>query len=327
MKRLTLLSPAKLNLFLKVINKRPDGYHNLSTLFERIDLCDELEFSLNKKGTIHIDCNHPDVPTDQRNLVYKVAKLLKDDFALDEGVDVVIEKRIPVAAGLGGGSSNAATTLLTLNQIWKLELSFEELLHYASQVGSDVPFFLYQTSWAWGQGRGEILEKLEIDTQLWHVLVVAPVKLYAKDVFENLQWSSELERKQEGNNKNITEFLPVNTLSEDSITVENPLSGIGVNEGLTKPNSDVNILTRSLRQKDFSTIGNLLRNDLERAIIRLCPDLQTLKKELKQLNVKGVAFSGSGPAIFGLTQDKRQADELKEMLKKVYPQVFVVRTL
>src|SRR5262245_19528463 len=109
MRTVTLSSPAKLNFFLKVLNKRPDGYHNLKTLFERIDLADIITFRPAKSG-IRISCNHPQVPVGPKNLVYKVAQRLKIRYRIQEGVEIRINKRIPVAAGLAGGSSNAATT-------------------------------------------------------------------------------------------------------------------------------------------------------------------------------------------------------------------------
>ncbi len=183
MNKLRLQSPAKLNLFLKVNGKRPDGYHDLTTLFERIDLCDEVTLTLNKTGAVRIFCSHPSVPTNSRNLAYKVAKLLKDDFSIKSGVDIKIIKRIPVAAGLGGGSSNAATVLLGLNRLWKLSLSLPKMVKYAQKIGSDVPFFLHNTSWAMGTQRGDRIKRLPLPLKLWHVLVVAELKVYTREIF------------------------------------------------------------------------------------------------------------------------------------------------
>ncbi len=284
MKSLALLSPAKLNLFLKVLNKRSDGYHNLDTIFERIDLCDQLVFTPNPSGKIRVFCDHADVPTDNNNLVYKAAQLLKDDFSLSDGVDIKIIKKIPVAAGLGGGSSNAAIALLGLNQIWKLRLNKTELLDYAKRLGSDVPFFLYDCSWARGSARGDDIQKLNIHTRLWHVLVVPSVKMYSKDVFSAL------------------------------------------NLELTKPNDDVNILIHSLKKNDLTTVGRLIINDLERAILKLRPELLKSKNEVRGENIKAVSFSGSGPAIFGITATQQEAEALKLKLDKYYTQVFTVRT-
>jgi 4-diphosphocytidyl-2-C-methyl-D-erythritol kinase len=186
MTSLRLRSPAKLNLYLKVLNKRSDGYHNLVTLFERISLWDDIELSLNKEGQIRIFCNQPEVPRGVANLVFQAAQLLKETFALDNGVDIRIQKRIPVAAGLGGGSSNAATVLMGLNKLWNLSLKHKELVPLAQRIGSDVPFFLYKCSWALGTNRGDDIEPLNLNAKLWHVLVIPRIKIYTKEVFGGL---------------------------------------------------------------------------------------------------------------------------------------------
>jgi 4-diphosphocytidyl-2-C-methyl-D-erythritol kinase len=183
MTSLTLQSPAKLNLYLKIVNKRLDGFHNLTTLFERIDLFDDVTLTHKPAGRITIDCNNLQVPTGPKNLVYKVAARLKQDFDIESGVHIAIHKRIPVAAGLAGGSSNAATVLKGLNNLWSLNLNRAQLVHYAAQIGSDVAFFLYDCSWALGTSRGEVIEPLKIRPKLWHVLVVPRVKMLTKRVF------------------------------------------------------------------------------------------------------------------------------------------------
>lgn len=293
MRSLTLRSPAKLNLTLKVINKREDGYHNLVTLFERVDLCDEITFINNSTGRIRITCDHPHVPLGPQNLVYKVARMLKDDFALGVGVDIRIKKRIPVAAGLAGGSSNAATAILALNKIWALGLTDEEMAGYARNIGSDVAFFLYNCSWALGTGRGDVIKKLNFPLKLRHILIVPRIKMYSAEVFGALQQSRQKVK----------------------------------NLKLTKKDDDVNILIRSLRNNDLRRAGQLLFNDLELPIVFLRPQLAKLKGQLQALNPCGAHFSGSGPAIFGLTESKNQAQKLHALFKKKYRQTWVVRTL
>jgi len=187
MDRLTVCSPAKLNLVLDVLGKRPDGFHELSTIFERISLSDQITLSRNKSKKIIIRCSHPDVPLSSSNLVYKAAMMLSSDFSISEGIDIDIIKNIPVAAGLAGGSSNAAAVLLGLNRLWQLGLGSQELAGYASRIGSDVAFFLYDTPYALGTGRGELIRPLDIKTKLWHVLVTPRVKMLSKDVFTRLK--------------------------------------------------------------------------------------------------------------------------------------------
>jgi 4-diphosphocytidyl-2-C-methyl-D-erythritol kinase len=187
MNSLTVLSPAKLNLVLDVLRKRPDGFHELRTIFERISLTDRITLSRNKTKKITIICRHPDVPLSSGNLAYKAAAMLAQDFSISEGININIIKNIPVAAGLAGGSSNAAAVLSGLNRLWQLGLNTRELVNYASRLGSDVAFFLYDTSYALGEGRGEIIKPLGVRTKLWHLLVTPRVKMLTKDVFARLK--------------------------------------------------------------------------------------------------------------------------------------------
>ena len=141
MNRLKLLSPAKVNLFLEVLGKRPDGYHEIETVMQTVSLCDQLEFREIKTG-IKVTSHHPNLPDGPRNLIYQAAHLIKQRYQIRQGINIFIDKRIPIGAGLGGGSSNAATTLVGLNKLWKLGLPETELSCLAAQLGSDVPFFI-----------------------------------------------------------------------------------------------------------------------------------------------------------------------------------------
>ncbi len=293
MRTIVLKSPAKLNLILKVVGKRDDGFHELVTLFERINLCDEIRLKNNPTGQIRIFCSHPHVPKGSRNLVYKVAQLLQQDFGLANGVDIAIKKQIPIAAGLAGGSSNAATVLRGLNELWGLKLNRKELIHYAQIIGSDVAFFLYDRSWALGTGRGDRIRQIAIQPKFWHVLVVPCIKMHSKQIFTNLH--------------------------APTVSVRNL--------GLTKIIDGVNILIRHLRRNDLQKAGTHLFNDLEIPILRMRPELARLKSKLRGLRPYGTVFSGSGPAIFALTESEKQAQGFRALLKRYYHQVFVVRTL
>jgi len=187
MDRLTIHSPAKLNLVLDVLGKRPDGYHELRTIFERISLSDQIILTRNKTNKIIIHCTHPHVPKGPGNLVYKAAMMLAQDFSISEGLNIDIIKNIPVAAGLAGGSSNAAAVLSGLNRLWQIGLSQSQLVKYAARLGSDVAFFLYNTSYALGTGRGELIKPLHVKTKLWHVLVTPRVKMHTREVFTRLK--------------------------------------------------------------------------------------------------------------------------------------------
>jgi 4-diphosphocytidyl-2-C-methyl-D-erythritol kinase len=189
MRHLTVLSPGKLNLVLDVVGKRPDGFHELRTIFERISLADQITLTRNKTKKITVRCAHPHVPKGPGNLVVKAVMMLAQDFSITEGLDINIIKNIPVAAGLAGGSSNAAAVLSGLNRLWHLGLGPQELANYAFRIGSDVAFFLYDTSYALGTGRGELIKPLRVKVKLWHLLVTPRVKMYTKDVFSRLKLS------------------------------------------------------------------------------------------------------------------------------------------
>ncbi len=171
MQTLTLKAPAKINLYLNVLNKRSDGFHNIETIFEKIDLCDEITLRKRKQG-IRIFCQRKDVPRNKKNLAYRAAQALLTKTNRSDGVEIRISKNIPVAAGLGGGSSDAASVLLGLNNLLGAGLNLRELLEVAEKLGSDVPFFLLREFRAVGRGKGEILTPLRAKRKNWYVLVI-----------------------------------------------------------------------------------------------------------------------------------------------------------
>lgn len=185
MEKLAIRSPAKLNLGLRVLGKRPDGYHEIETVMLMVDLCDGLVFEERLHG-VEIACNAPDVPLDESNLSYKAAQVLMQEGAARRGVKIEINKVIPVAAGLGGGSSNAAATLIALNKMWKLGLGAKELMERAKRLGSDVPFFLFWHA-AGATGRGEVLERINPARQLFVLIVCPAAKVSTKWAYENLK--------------------------------------------------------------------------------------------------------------------------------------------
>jgi 4-diphosphocytidyl-2-C-methyl-D-erythritol kinase len=139
---LTLPSFAKINWSLRVLGRRDDGFHEIRTIFQTVDLHDKLTFLPERAGITAIRCDAPDVPSDERNIVFKAAAALRDRFQIDNGISIQIEKQIPIEAGLGGGSSNAAVTLLALAHLWNIETNKRELEAIGTGLGADVPFFL-----------------------------------------------------------------------------------------------------------------------------------------------------------------------------------------
>ena len=169
---IALPSFAKINLRLRVLGRRQDNYHELSTLFQTVTLHDRLRFGRRTDDQLLLSCDAEAVPADESNLVLRAAQLLRRRFNLDKGAAIHLEKRIPTGGGLGGGSSNAAVALLALARLWEVETSREELMEMGSLLGADVPFFLTGGT-ALGTGRGERIEPLE-DVNSEHLLIVTP---------------------------------------------------------------------------------------------------------------------------------------------------------
>jgi 4-diphosphocytidyl-2-C-methyl-D-erythritol kinase len=184
---LVVAAPAKLNFFLEITRKRPDGYHDLESLMVVVDLFDTLEFRPDSTGQITLTCDLPGLPTGPDNLVVKAAETVRRHVNRpDLGASIHLSKRIPSQAGLAGGSADAAITLLALNEIWNLGLTRPELDVMASQIGSDVAFFLSPPA-AWCTGRGEIVEAESLGGSLHLVLVCPPMGLATAAVFRALQ--------------------------------------------------------------------------------------------------------------------------------------------
>ncbi len=176
---LVMRSPAKINLFLKITGKRPDGYHNIATLFQMIDLCDVMTFRPWPRGGIRVTCSDRSIPA-KKNLAYLAAKMLWRSGL--PGVWINIEKNIPSGAGLGGGSSNAAAALYWLNRIWGLGRSEKALRARAKKLGADVPFFLFGPR-AWATGVGDRLKAVPVFEKFYVLLVKPRVKISTKNIY------------------------------------------------------------------------------------------------------------------------------------------------
>jgi len=287
---LVLNSYAKLNLYLEVLGRRKDGYHNIRTLFERIDLSDKIILKSRRDKKIKILCNSPEVPLDNANLAFRSARLLQDTFRLDKGVDIRIKKNIPIGAGLGGGSSNAAAVLVGLNRLWNLKLAKNRLITLARRIGSDVPFFIYNIPFAQATACGDrikLLNKLHY-LRLWHILVVPKIAISTPTIYRKWDTYSKL----------------------------------------TEPDYDVKILTLALKKRDSFLIARSLFNDLEKITAKLYPVIGRIKKKLKALGIKSILMSGSGPAVFGIASSRKEAVALSKQLKKnKFWKVFVTRTV
>ena len=235
----SIASFAKLNLFLDILDKRPDGYHNILTLFERISLCDFIHFTKIRSNEIIISSKSQDIPCDHRNLCFQAADLIKRSQGIKDGIKIEIEKNIPVGGGLGGGSSNAACVLLAFNKIFGLKLDKQTLISYANRLGSDVAFFILGKKFAVGRGRGGNLEAVSVpkSLKLWHLLFVPYINVMTKDVYGLLDKEEKLK-------------IPKKSLK------------------LTKKTQDVNILLSLLRGNDPFSLNQNIYNRLSETVMK-----------------------------------------------------------
>ncbi|MES2624944.1 MAG: 4-(cytidine 5'-diphospho)-2-C-methyl-D-erythritol kinase [Pseudomonadota bacterium] len=182
--KLTLPAPAKLNLFLHITGRRPDGYHNLQTLFQLLDYGDELTFDHSDSAAIRFSCNNSLLETED-NLVVKAARLLQTTLGIKHGCVIHLDKKLPTGGGVGGGSSDAATTLLALNRLWQGEQSAVQLQQLGLQLGADVPVFLHGHT-AWAEGVGENLQNMDLP-ESWFVVITPHCHVATSQIFGHQQ--------------------------------------------------------------------------------------------------------------------------------------------
>ena len=290
MRSYNLIAPAKINLYLEILGARPDGYHELAMVMQTIDLADYIQLRSNGTDAIRIHCNHPLVPQDKTNIAYRAAVLMANQFpeafAQYGGVEIEIEKRIPVAAGLAGGSTNAASVLVGLDLMWNLGLTQSELQELSAQLGSDVPFCVAGGT-AIATGRGEKLSPLP---DLEHLYVIL-AKYRSLQV--STAWAYTTYRQQFGN----TYACDTQSLTERSQKIN---SGALVN---------------AIAHKNHAKIGQCLYNDLERVVLPAYPQVTQLRAAFHRADgILGTMMSGSGPTVFALAESQTQAEQIKHQV-------------
>lgn len=261
----SLKAPAKINWFLRIINKRDDGYHNIFSFMQCIGIYDTLRFE--RADTIELISNLTISP--EHDLVYKTASLLKQYSSYRGGAKITLQKAIPVSAGLGGGSSDAAYTLLGLNELWGLGLEREELRAIGLEIGSDIPFFLYSSP-ALVEGRGEQITQMNLDASSMVLLLVKP------PVAVSTAWAYSL---------------------FDQIR----------HTELTKKPIDIKLFCRVFVKKDFVSLSTMLKNDFETVVFKEYPDIEKIKKRMLENGAFVSSMTGSGPTVFGVFGSKEEA--------------------
>jgi 4-diphosphocytidyl-2-C-methyl-D-erythritol kinase len=288
----SLVAPAKINLYLEIIGDRPDGFHELVMILQSIELADRIELKSSDTQKIHVYCNHPQVPTDETNLAYRAAKLMCDAFpdvyANYGGVSIRIEKNIPVAAGLAGGSADAAAVLVGINMIWELGLTQPELQKLAAKLGSDIPFCISGGT-AIATGRGEKLDAIKDLDNLWVVLAKY------NNISVSTPWAYQTYRQQ----------------YSDSYVSDTA----GIKSRSAKVHSSP--LVHAISNQQASTIGQLLYNDLEKVVLPEYPQVNELRSAFANTDILGTMMSGSGPTVFALCESEVQAVASKKQVRAI----------
>lgn len=287
----SLIAPGKINLYLEIIGDRPDGYHELAMVLQSISLADKIDIRSIGIETIVVRCDHPLVSSDAGNIAYRAVSLISKQFpevfARYGGVEITIHKNIPVAAGLAGGSTNAAAVLVGLDLMWELGLTQRELQELGAQLGSDVPFCIGGGT-ALATGRGEMLSPLP---NLDHIYVV--LAKY-KNLSISTPWAYQTYRQNFGH-----------TYVTDIENQENSRHRVH-----SRP------MVSAIAQNGHKEVGKLLHNDLEKVALPEYPQLLKLKEAFASQNVLGTMMSGSGPTMFALTESQSQAEEVEAAVKE-----------
>ncbi|MGH9971642.1 MAG: 4-(cytidine 5'-diphospho)-2-C-methyl-D-erythritol kinase [Pyrinomonadaceae bacterium] len=272
----TLPSFAKINLSLRILGKRPDGYHEVETVLQTVSLHDELRFAANEGRDIVMSCDDPSIPTDESNLIVRAANGLRTYYEVKSGAFISLEKRIPAKGGLGGGSSNAATTLIGLTQLWTLTPKFSELIEIAAGLGADVPFFLHG-GLARAQGIGTQVLPLP-DAVKQHLLIVSP-------------------------RANVSTVEAYKALRVDALTTKNSDSILAISRSEGKSTDSHQWL-----------LPDQLENEFERVIFDIEPEIGRAKTALLQAGARGALLAGSGSSVFGIFASQgAQQRALKEI--------------
>jgi 4-diphosphocytidyl-2-C-methyl-D-erythritol kinase len=265
-------APAKINLCLGVGPAREDGFHALATVYQAIGLYDQVTVRAADDLTVTVRADPrlsvEDVPTDESNIAARAALLLAKHHGIDRGVAITIDKGIPVAGGMAGGSADGAASLLACNHLWGLRTAKEELLELAAELGSDVPFALVGGT-AIGSGRGEVITPLMTRGEYWWVVLESPVGLSTPSVYREFDLMHEV----------------------------SPARAPEIPDGLIS----------ALRRHDVEALGAYLSNDLQQAALRLRPELGRGLEQGRLESAHGAILSGSGPSCLFLCEGRAHA--------------------
>jgi 4-diphosphocytidyl-2-C-methyl-D-erythritol kinase len=287
----TLRAPAKINLFLEILGSRPDGFHELVMILQSIALADELTIRANGTDKIRLTCSDANLPSDPSNLAYRAAQLMAQNFPKAYvrfgGVDIALTKNIPMAAGLAGGSADAAAVLVGLDLLWQLGLTRPELENLAAQLGSDIPFCVGGGT-AIATGRGEKLAPLPDVEGLWLVLAKH------RSIEVSTPWAYQTYRQQFG-----AQYLN-----------DRPAQQVRTQAIHASP------LVQAINHRNPEQIAQALHNDLEKVVLPHQTPVAELRQALETAGGLGTMMSGSGPTVFTLCRDQAEAAQVKAIAEQ-----------
>jgi len=291
------IAPAKINLTLEILGKRNDGYHEISSLMQTVDLCDYLTF--HKNTWLQIIPEYHNLPASDnlpgfdrnnylvKNLVYKTAEALKTKTGYESGAVIELKKNIPSSAGLGGGSSDAAATLRGLNKLWNLKLSLAELAEIGASVGSDVPFFIYGSTCI-VKGRGEIIKQLKPIKHKWILIILLPFEIKDKT-------------------KKLYSHVTENNYTDGSFTEK---------------------FAEEISHKSGSVFDLLLFNAFEPIYTEIFEDYKKWVIDFKDIGVSPLHLAGSGPSVYFISDDESEVLEAAEKISSIANfRVYITRTV
>lgn len=282
MNEISVKALAKINLGLDVIRRREDGYHEVRMIMQTIHLFDRLQIKKKREKEITLQANLPFLPVDEHNLAYRAAAMLQEEFGLEEGIDIELEKHIPVAAGMAGGSTDGAAVLYGMNEIFELGLSKQELMERGVKLGADVPFCIMRGT-ALAEGIGEKLTQLPPMVKCPVLIAKPQISVSTRTVYERLQLKDE------------------------------------------SAHPDIDRLISDIRAKNLEQIAAHMGNILETVTIPLHPEIEKIKTCMKEYGAVNAMMSGSGPTVFGLFADIKDAKLALGKLKEqgIARQIYV----
>ena len=319
---LTLKTPAKINLFLHVKGKRSDGYHDIITVFQMIDLWDQIV--LKRSQNLDVICSNPEIPSGQENLIYKAMLKIKEHSGYKHGAKITLIKDIPVAAGLGGGSSDASAALFGLNILWGLGYDNERLKSFGRELGSDIPFFLNGPA-AIGYSRGDELIPLANNTDYWFLITnpgipVSTAWAYSEFSYhqQNLEKNYETLQQVQGalinNGDIVNNYKWIGPFSETKIELTNMVCHIKI------PLPDCFRVERG-------KIWFLPFNDLEEVVIKRHQIIKQIKEKMVACGALYSLMSGSGSTVFGIFIDRKSAERADKVLHGPGWRSWIVKAL